>query len=105
MEGVGFDLRLDGCHLSVGDFDPAWVVVGVGFGVHGEPSSGRGGADDEFDDDVVAGQRPASPVHRDMRKQPVLDPVPFAGSWWEVADRDGQAGLVGKPGELELPQP
>ena len=35
--------------------------------------------------------------NRDVAEQAVLNLVPFAGAGWQVADRDGQAGLAGCP--------
>ncbi len=35
----------------------------------------------------------------------MLDLVPLAGAGRQVADRDGQPGLVGEAGQLDLPQP
>ena len=50
-------------------------------------------------------QQPASPVQGDLGELPVFDLVPFAGSRWEVADGDRQAGLGGEAGEFNLPSP
>src|SRR2546430_3963194 len=41
-----------------------------------QPGAGGGGGDG-LHDDFVAGQWSASPVHRDVGEQPVLDLVPF----------------------------
>lgn len=103
MEGVRLQLGCDGVHLLLRDLDAAGVGVGVGLGVHGQAgASGRGS--DEVHDYFVAGQRAPSPVHRDVREQPVFDLVPFAGAGWEVADGDGPADLSGEPCELNLPE-
>ena len=57
--------RFKGFHLVVGDFEAGGVGGGVQFGVHAE-ATGRPGRSDGVDDDFVAGQRPATPVHRDV---------------------------------------
>jgi hypothetical protein len=50
-------------------------------------------------------QRLAAPVDRDVAEEAMLDPVPFAGGGWEVADGDLKAGLVGELLQLDLPEP
>lgn len=62
---------LEGLHLLVGDLHSGGVLGRVEFGVHGQPGVG-GGRGDGVHDDVVAGQRPAAPVHRDMGEQAVV---------------------------------
>ena len=64
----------------------------------------RGGAGDEFDDDVVADQRSASPVLGDMAEETMLNLVPFAGARRQMADRQPQAGTVGQLLQRDLPQ-
>lgn len=66
-------------HCGVADSDAGGVAVLVEFGVDFPALPGRGGPD-EVDDHLVAGQRPATPVHRDMTEEPVLDFVPLAGA-------------------------
>src|SRR5207253_10321571 len=97
-------LGFQGFDLAVGDLDSGPVGGGVEFGVDGESRSG-GGRGDRLHDDFVTGQRPSSPVHRDVGEQPVLDFVPFAGAWRQVAHGDRQAGGAGQGGQLDLPQP
>ena len=92
----------DGVHFGLGDLDAAGVGLGVGFGVDGQSGAGRGGAD-EVDDDLMAGERGASPVHRDVGEQAVLDLVPLARAGREVADGDRDADLGGECGEFDLP--
>ena len=85
--------RASTCFLRVSD--AGGVGAGVEVGADGEPGRGGGGAD-QVDDDLVAGQRPAAPVHGDLGEQPVLDLVPLAGARRQVADGDRQAGLGGE---------
>src|SRR5258708_2173988 len=67
-------------------------AAGVGWG--GPPGrGGGGGGGGGLEDALVAGQRPAPPVHRDRGEQPVLDPVPLGGAGREVTHRDAQPGL------------
>src|SRR4051812_39463949 len=53
----------------------------------------------------MAHQRPTTPVHRDVREQPVLDLIPLARARREVADGDLQARLVSKRLKFYLPEP
>ena len=49
-------------------------------------------------------ERRAAPVHRDVREQPMLDPVPLACPRRKMTDRDRQARTVGELLQLPLPQ-
>jgi hypothetical protein len=62
---------------------------------YSEPGFSRGIAA-EVDNDFVARQWFAAPIHTDMTKHAVFDLVPLAGSRWEVTDRDQQAGFIGQ---------
>src|SRR6266704_6846025 len=95
---------LEVAHLTVADLDALGVLAGVESGGDGQAGTGAGAAD-QADDDFVAGQRPAAPVHRDVGEQPVLDLVPLGGAGREVADGDLQPGLGGQRRKLGLPQP
>ncbi len=77
MEGIALDV--EGGHFDIADLDALWVTVLVDVAGDGEAGVGRGGAD-QLDDDLVADQRFAAPVLRDVGKEAVLDAVPFAGS-------------------------
>jgi len=76
---VAFDR--EGGHFGVADSDPGRIGAVVEFGVDFQPGPG-GGRADEVDDDLVAGQRSAGPVHRDMGEDPMFDLVPLAGARW-----------------------
>lgn len=91
-----------GGDLVVADLDAGGVLVGVEFRVHGQAGLGSGRRD-ALDDDFMAGQGPAAPVHGDVGEQPVLDPVPLRRAGRQVADGDGQTSLSGEPGEFGLP--
>ena len=49
----------------VAHLDPGVVGAGVELGADGQAGAGGGGGDG-VDDDLVAGQRPAAPVHGDV---------------------------------------
>jgi hypothetical protein len=49
------------------------------FGADSQAGAGGGGGD-RVDDDLVAGQRPPTPVEGDVGEQPVLDLVPLGGA-------------------------
>jgi hypothetical protein len=55
----------------------------------------RRGAD-QLRDGLMADERFAAPVLGDKREQAMLDLVPFAGAGGQVAERDGNADLVGE---------
>ena len=80
------------CHLPVGDLDADRVGTVVEFSGHAQACCGGGGAD-EAQDRLVASQGSALPVPGDLGEQAVLDFVPFAGAWREMADGDVQPGL------------
>ncbi|EUA04068.1 2Fe-2S iron-sulfur cluster binding domain protein [Mycobacterium kansasii 824] len=61
--------------LDDDDLDALGVGAGVQLGVHGQPGPDSGHRNG-VDDDLVALKRPPTPVHRDVREQPMLDLVP-----------------------------
>src|SRR5450755_259962 len=102
MELVAGDRQCS--NLGLGDLDPFGVAAGVPLGMDGQARRGRGRAD-QLDYDLVAGQRPPAPVHRDVAEQPVLNPVPLRRPGRVMADRDLKPRLGGQAGELDLPEP
>src|SRR5207302_1577898 len=58
------------------DLDAFGIGSPVELGGHPQAGSGGGGRD-QVDDDLVAGQWPTSPVHRDGREHPMLNFVPL----------------------------
>src|SRR5271157_5165376 len=63
----------------IGDFHLGGIDVGVEVCLYSQPclSCCR---PDEIDNDLVAHQRTAPPIHGDVREQAMLDLVPFTGS-------------------------
>jgi len=70
VEAVGGEGH--GGELFVGDLDAGGVVALIETGVDLEAGAG-GGVGDQVDDDLVAGEGPASPVDGDGGEQSVLD--------------------------------
>ena len=77
MEGVAADV--EGGHFRVGDFHAFGVGVFVEFAAHGEAGFRRRRRD-QFDDRRSAGQRPPTPVLRDVTEQAMLDLVPLCAA-------------------------
>src|SRR2546423_15612565 len=94
----------DGGQLPVFDLGAERIGAGVALGPYPEPRAGGGGTD-QFDDHLVVGEWPASPVHGDAIEEPALDFVPLRGTGWKVAHLDSRAGPGGQLGKLDLPQP
>jgi hypothetical protein len=101
MEGIRLDA--DPRQILIGDLDSRRIDIGIQLGLNGQ-SLLRRRVTDEIDDHLVADQRSASPVLRDMRKHAVLDLVPFAGSRREVAHRYSNPGLVGQSLQGDVPK-
>jgi hypothetical protein len=101
VEGV----RLDGeCrHFFIQYLAPSGIAIGIKLTLQGESSLGRGDRD-YLQDHGVALQRLATPILTDTGEEAMLDLVPFAGAWWQVAHRDGQSRLIGQPLQIPLPQ-
>ena len=57
-----------------------------------------------MNDNLMADQWFAAPVLSDEGEQPVLDPVPFAGTGWQMADGDRYPEFVGQDLQFPLPQ-
>jgi len=101
VERVAGDV--DGGQFGIADFElGVFVVVEAGVDLEAGAGAGRG---DRVDDYLVGGQRSAAPVLGDEAEQPVLDFVPLRCAGREVADADGQAGLVGQALQLGLKRP
>src|SRR5947209_5831691 len=65
----------------------------------------RSGRPDQINDDLVTDQGPTPPIHRDVRRQPMLNLVPLARPRGVMTDGDIQSRLVGPPLQLHLPEP
>src|SRR3982751_5499062 len=90
-------------HLLIGDLDSRGINVRIKFAFHYQARF-RGCRSDEVDDDFMTDQRFASPVLADEGKQTMFDFVPFAGTRWEVTDRDFESRFVGQLLSFPFPQ-
>src|SRR4051812_30222364 len=100
---VEFIVRdVDRVHLVVGHLDAFRVQVGVDLAADLQAGVGRRGAD-ELDDDLMADQWFATPVHGDEGEQAMLNPVPLAGAGRQVGHRYLQASLIGEALQFALP--
>jgi hypothetical protein len=63
------------CHLTFGDFDTLLVAIGVK-ATGDRQSGGCPGIGDQLHDDLMAGQRLATPIPGDEGEQAMLDAVP-----------------------------
>src|SRR5260370_7854005 len=59
----------------------------------------------QLDNGLKRRERLATPIDGNVRKEPMLDLVPFAGGRRQVAHGDGEAGLIHQMLHLLLPQP
>src|SRR3989442_1876234 len=92
-----------GSHVFIRYFASCWVEVGVELALHRQPSFGRGRGN-QLEDHSVADKRLAAPVLADPGEETMLDLVPFARAWRQVADRDGESCLIGQLLQFPLPQ-
>ncbi len=95
-------MDVQACHLGIGDFEALWIGVGIQLAGDGE-AGGCGGGGDQLDDGAARDERSATPVLRDVTKQPMLDLVPLGRSGRIMANRDGEPGLIGEFLEFHLP--
>ena len=98
------ELELDAGEVSVTDDHAFGVGVRIDFRADRQSASCLG-VGDELDDDLMADQGATAPVHGDEGEQAVLDLVPLARAWREVAYANAQAGFLREPTQLQLPQP
>src|SRR6202043_577596 len=82
----------------------AGVLTGVEFAAHSEAGFG-GSSRDQLDDDAIADEWLGTPVLTDEGEEAMLDFVPLAGAWRQVADHDVDAELVGQLLQFAFPQP
>ena len=100
----GRGLEVDGLEFTLGDLDAGRVGALVEPGLDSQTSPRRS-VRDEVDDDFVSDQGSAAPVAGDVAKHPVLDLVPLACAWREVAHREADAGLICEVLQGHLPSP
>jgi hypothetical protein len=84
------------------NLDPLWVASAVDIADDIEAGFGFRGSD-QLDNDLMADERPAAPVHADKREQTMLDAIPLAGARRVMGDGDRQAGFVRQFLQLDLP--
>src|SRR5712692_6612250 len=97
-------VKTDGRELRIGDGDAAGVLAAIEFRPDTEagPTVRRS---NQAHDGGEVNQRRAAPVHRNVRKQPMLDLVPLARPGREMTHRDGEARAVGELLQFPLPEP
>src|SRR5437667_9997665 len=76
-------------HLCVCQSYAAGIAAPIDLRPDAEAGATVRGADQTHDGGEVDQGRPA-PVHRDMGKEAMFDPVPLAGARWEVTHRDSK---------------
>src|SRR5277367_1895043 len=83
------------------DLNTRWIRSCIKTGFYLETSFRPGGTD-EIDNNLMTDQRPPAPVHGDIRKQAMLNLVPFAGAGREMANRDLQAAFISQVLDFNL---
>ena len=78
--------NLDGGEFYVSDPHALFALGRIDFSAHRQSLADRGCSDQVYDD-FVAHQGLTAPIQADIRKQSMLDLVPLARAWWEVAHR------------------
>ncbi len=97
-------LDIDLSELSVGYFDSFAVETGVDLGLDFQSFlSGR--VSNQVDNDFMAREGFATPVHAYMTKHAMLNLVPFTRPWWKMTNRDAQSKFVGQALQRYFPQP
>ena len=88
-------LEAHGGELSIRHGDTARILPAVEFRPDAEARPAVRGSDEAHNGRQV-NERGAAPVHRDMRKQAMLDLVPLARARREMTDRDGEPAPNGQ---------
>ena len=101
MEVVPIDV--DRLELPCWDL-PAGRIFAAIYARLNDQSALRRRVSNEVHDSLERAQWPTAPVHRDERKQSVLNLVPLAGARREMADVNRHVELVGESLELDLPR-
>ena len=101
MEAV--PLKPDLRHLLIGDGHTTWVPLPIDLGPDAQAGPAARRADLAHYGRQIY-QRDSAPVHGNVREEPMLNLVPFAGAEREVTDGDGQTGPVREALEFPLPQ-
>src|SRR5580658_4701836 len=100
VEVIAFDSQLS--KFLVRDLLAGRIAATIKSGAH-DQATVVGRVANEVDHGLVGPQRAPAPVDRGEREQAVLDLVPLAGAWGEVADVDRHVELVGDALQLVLP--
>ena len=95
---------MDRCQGVVRDLFPRWIRIGVECRPDVEPRVGGGGAN-QVDNHLMADQRAAPPILRDIGKQAMFNLVPFTRARGQMTDRQPQPCLIGQLLQFGLPQP
>src|SRR5262249_2624852 len=101
MKLRAFDLQ--GLHLRLTDFDPCGILASIQRRLDTQALRRRRGAN-KANNHLATLQRLPTPIGGDMAEHAVLDFVPLAGPWRQVADPDAQATRIGKSLQFPLPQ-
>src|SRR6266850_2490778 len=85
-------LEIQRIEFRIGYFDPGWIFSRVQLGANAQTGTGFR-VRDQVNNDLVTDQRAGAPVLGDVAEHTMLDLVPFAGAWREMADmhRESQA--------------
>src|SRR5262245_40664659 len=68
-------------------------------------SSAGGGSRNEVNDHLVGNQGFAPPVLGDKREEPMLNLVPLAGAWRQMANGNRQFEFIGELLQFDFPEP
>jgi len=88
--------------LLIGDLDPSLISRGIEHRFHLQPASGSGRAH-PMDHTLVVPERLPFPSQTDKREQPMLNPIPLAGSRRIVRHGDRNSDLIGPFQQIRLP--
>src|SRR5215831_19800265 len=81
--------------LLIGDLDPSLISLSIEHRFHLQPASGSGRAH-PIDHTFVVPERLPFPSQTDKREQPMLNPIPFAGSRRIRRHGDRNSDLLGQ---------
>ncbi len=93
----------EGGHLFIRYFASRGVEVRIELALHRQPRFSRGRGN-QLEDHRVADERLATPVLADPGEETMRGVVPFAGSWRQMADHDGETRLISQLLQFPLPQ-
>src|SRR5271163_1220257 len=96
-------MQVHGCQFLISDLHFGWIKLTVQVRTHPQPRF-RGRRPDQIDNDLVALQGTAPPILRNLGKQPMLNLVPLAGTWWIMTDYYVQPNLVRPMLQFQLPE-